>query len=340
MSIFTCIYNIVVNSGRRPKIIWSLIRRAIIHIVANKAECRMMVHGFMLTMPFSHQLPLHLSEFPFYDSLPSRIASFVRSNYGYFNCIDVGANIGDTLAAFKAKSREDKNISSNFIAIEPNPHYRKFLENNWGNESTIMILSCLCSSNEGEAEAVIHEKHGTAAITASSTFDVNRIRKFDMRTVDSLANEYKKENGYNVIKVDTDGHDYDVLMGSRKLIEENKPFVLFELDNFNDDKFAQKITEIFSLFQESGYKRFLVYDSYGYLMGIYSLDDILSFYSLIFYKLTSKFKYFDLLFIAEKYIDEFYKEEMRVFADNPENNPADAIAANHLIDKLRASKEL
>jgi len=72
-------------------------------------------------MPISHRLPIYKAAFRFYDGLPLRLSNFLREKYGYLSLIDVGANIGDTIL-FCFNNQDDK-----FIAIEPNPHFTKYL---------------------------------------------------------------------------------------------------------------------------------------------------------------------------------------------------------------------
>src|SRR5574341_805534 len=107
----------------------------------NDPECSMDIHGRTLKLPLSHALPYYLKSFPYYDRLPGRLSDFIHRNYGFLKCIDVGANIGDTIAAFY-KDQNDK-----FLAIEPNPKFYKYLQKNFGEKENIKILDFFCSSS-------------------------------------------------------------------------------------------------------------------------------------------------------------------------------------------------
>lgn len=333
MSLFSYAYNRYLSSRGLGRRIWDRILRLMLAVTGGDAECQMMVHGFSLSMPLSHQLPVYLRNYPLYDSLPGRISRFVASHYGHVTCIDVGANIGDTIAAFKTP--HENRVPERFLAIEPNPTYRKYLEQNWGSDPSVTILSCLCSSEDGTAPADIFAKNGTASITIGSSNPEIDDNVFQIRTIDSLIKEHSQETGFNVLKIDTDGHDCEVLAGSAELLERELPFVLFELDNFNDDNFIDKIINTIKLLQKAGYKRYLLYDNLGYLIGKFELSDVSTLYNLIFYKLTSPFCFFDVLCIQERYMDLFYEGETEICINNPEITASDRLAAKCLAEKLQ-----
>lgn len=333
MSLFSYVYNSYISSRGLYRRIWERIRMLMLAVTGGGAECQMMVHGFSLHMPLSHPLPVYLSNYPLYDSLPGRISRFVASHYGHVTCIDVGANVGDTIAAFKTP--HENSVPERFLAIEPNPSYRKYLEQNWGSDPSVTILSCLCSSEDGMATADINEKNGTASILIGSSHSEIKENIFQKRTIDSLIKEIRQELGFNVLKIDTDGHDYEVLAGSAGMLERDLPFVLFELDNFNDDNFSEKTLNAFELLHKAGYNRYLLYDNLGYLIGMFRLSDIFILYNLLLYKLTSLFCYFDVLCIQERYIDLFYEGEMGICINNPGITASDRIAAKHIAEKLQ-----
>ena len=158
-----CIYNNIINSKGLVNLFWRAMRRIFIKIYPN-TPCRMLIHGKIMAMPFDHALPMYLNDLPFYDQLPSRISQYIGARLKIVNCIDVGANIGDTIAAFK-KSRNGA-LDDFYVAIEPNPYYSNYLKINWTDREA-MFLPFLCGSSEMEGFVNFKDSNGTA----SSFFD-------------------------------------------------------------------------------------------------------------------------------------------------------------------------
>jgi FkbM family methyltransferase len=127
----------------------------------------------LLKLPLSHVLPIYLKQFPFYDRLPQRISKYIHQKQGYLNCIDVGANIGDTLAAFY---KEDTDA---FLAIEPNPKFNKLLSGNWSWNKNVRVISDICSDCSNESKFSIQEKRGTASIVQADNGTKMRRRQLD-----------------------------------------------------------------------------------------------------------------------------------------------------------------
>ena len=161
MGIATIVYKqYLAHSKGVRKRIWFYVREALIKVL-NDPTCSLPVHGRDLKLPLSHLLPDFLRLHPFYDQLPQRISEFIHQKQGHLSCIDVGANIGDTIAAFYKKDTDT------FLAIEPNPKFNKLLAENWGWNKNIIVVSDICSSGSSESTFVIQEKGGTASVFQS-----------------------------------------------------------------------------------------------------------------------------------------------------------------------------
>jgi FkbM family methyltransferase len=275
----------------------------------------MVIHGKRLQIPLSHPLPDYLRQFRFYDRLPLRISTYIHARYGVLNCIDIGANIGDTVAAFFQQE------SDTFLAVEPNPNFNKLLRENWGSNRNVIIVEEVCSSGSKEGNFEIQQASGTAIINQSKEGIVIKCR-----SLDEILEDHPSAKTCNVLKIDTDGHDYEVIRGAHKLIIRNKPVVLFECDVFENANYVGECLEALSIFSQAGYKHFLVYDNFGHLMGRYCLSDLTAFKNLLFYQLTSTFCYFDILIMRDEDIIQFFKEELNYFVGMTSNKVLQRIA--------------
>ena len=253
-----------------------------------------------MLLPLSHLLPLYLDSKPLYDRLPRKISEHLMKSDGFVTGIDIGANIGDTVAAFMISN------DNRFLAIEPNHHFKQYLDKNHERSGNVVSISVLCSSITAETCVVVKEQFGTACIETSTDGAVMK-----QYTLDEIIATLPEFNQANVLKIDTDGYDLKILLGARSFIERNQPAVLFECDAFSNGQYLEEFFRCISLFRECGYESFLLYDHLGYFMGEYILADpsFRSFFSnLLNWQMHSKTIYFDILFLPPEKMEIFHIE--------------------------------
>jgi FkbM family methyltransferase len=304
MNLSTLAYKKCLSARGGQRLFWSVVRKYLIRVL-NDPDCLMPIHGRNLHLSLSHALPLYLNNHPFYDRLPGRISEYIHRKYGFIKCIDVGANIGDTIAAFY-KDEQDR-----FLAIEPNKTFYKYLLQNWGGDKNVEMLSCACGADSRTETYEVLEKAGTASLVTSE--DGTQI---EIRSLDNIVADHKGFADFNILKIDTDGHDFEVIKGAQNIISANLPVILFECEaNANNSNYVDDLLGTLNLFSNSGYRHFLLYDNFGYLMGNYSLDHAGDLKRLLFYQLTSNFYYFDICVMTDEDIVPFYSSEIGVFVD-------------------------
>jgi len=149
---------------------------------------------------------------------------------------DVGANVGIMSISFAQKA-----IHGKIYAFEPT-HYaleklKRNIELNEKIASSIHIVNTFVSSEEKKTSNIkafsswkIDKKIGIAQHpvhggTAMPTEGVPTI------TIDEFVHEHKIDR-IDFIKIDTDGHEFEVLSGARKSIEHLKPQIIFELGQY------------------------------------------------------------------------------------------------------------
>ncbi|RAM49584.1 MAG: hypothetical protein C6Y22_21375, partial [Hapalosiphonaceae cyanobacterium JJU2] len=309
MYISTLVYKNFLRSKGISYIFWFLVRKILIKFYCDPS-CVLTIHDRSLQLPLSHALPIYLKEYQFYDRLHKRISKYIHYKYGYLKCIDVGANIGDSIAAFY-----DKNFSKDkFLAIEPNPNFKKYLISNWQHSNNVTILSFICSSESSTGTYALVEKNGTASFIHTDKSTIMATKSLDDIIADNP--DFKD---FNVLKIDTDGHDFEVISGAKKVIKDTFPTILFECDAFSNANYGKVCLDILGYFKNIGYNYFLVYDNFGYLMGKYPLNDLYGFKNLLFYDLTSKFYYFDILLMKDEDINQFFTIEVTHFVNQMPN---------------------
>jgi len=281
---------------------WLCARAAAVRLLGDP-PCAMTVHGRTLRMPLSHPLPDYLTRHRFYDRLPRRLADFLRRARGCLAAVDVGANIGDTLAALAPQAGD------RLLAIEADPTFFDYLQRNWGNDPRVTLRQEFCGAACGETRVVIREQNGSATITPAE-----HGRPMRCATLDALTRDTPFASGVGLLKIDTDGHEFEVLEGARDLLRRDRPALLIECDARGDPDFGERCAGLFARLATCGYHGFLVYDNYGLLMGRHTCADTSGFRELRAYQQAGGCYYFDLLVMDAASLEPFAAAEAAFFA--------------------------
>jgi len=267
------------------------------------------VGNHSLLMNLSHQLPLYIASYPYYDTALPRICAFIKERLGYLTLIDVGANIGDTVSLVSQK------VSGKFLCIEADNNFFSLLTKNTANiqiAEKIVCLKLLCSDSKGESHASIISSRGTAHIARGNEPNGKLLQE---SSIDHLIAENVDFEKCNIIKIDTDGYDYKVLRGSDILLNRAHPVIFFELM----PKFLLKIGEdpmsIFDYLARRGYQNVLFYDNTGIPVIKINISEREYISQLINYE-KNKNSLFDVLSFHDSMkedFDLFYEREMAIF---------------------------
>jgi FkbM family methyltransferase len=307
VGIATVVYKQYLVSRGIAEMAWSFSRKVLIKHF-NDPKCSLQIHGRRLSLPLSHQLPAIMKYCRFYDQLPHRISEYIHQHYNNLICIDVGANVGDTIASLY---KSDADV---FLAIEPNPKFCSYLRENWGWNNNITIVEEICSSVNDSGNFIIEENRGTARIFQIES-GIKRIR----RTLDDIVDEYPFVSNANFIKIDTDGNDFEVLKGAKKMLSRNIPMILFECDAFENTNYVDDCIKTLLYFKDIGYNHFLLYNDHGNIMGKYPLSDLSTLKNLLFFEMTSDAFVFDILVMNDDDLFKFHKVEIEYFTDQMVN---------------------
>ena len=273
---------------------FKILRRLILRFA--DPPIKMQVRDKTLWMPFSHFLPYYVHVAPLYDTLLGRLAQHIRSSQGRISGIDCGANIGDTILACSPVDTD------RFLAIEAHPDYFAYLRRNLGSQNNIRLLQALCCAQDGKTSVHIEASRGTAQAIQTNDDEA----KVNSARLDTLLQDNADFRDCNLLKIDTDGHDFDVIRGAKELITRAKPAVFFECDVFQNTHFIEDVVETFKFFAQAGYRDALIYDNQGYFLCRVDPKEPALFAFFLFHKVTAQRYYFDVLMLPErgKFLDE------------------------------------
>jgi FkbM family methyltransferase len=208
--------------------------------------------NFSILMPAEHALPEYKKYHKNYDRfLPHLVKYFNSAKY---TVVDIGANIGDSLAGMI-----EKNSKLNFICIEADNNFYDYLKKN------LQIIK----KNIKNAKVKIIKEFVGKNITNVFLKGKNGSKKAEINTngeggIKCLPLDKILSNVSNIrlIKTDTDGFDYDVLNSSISIIKKNKPLIFFEYYFENKYKIYSYL-KTFKLLERIGYCDWVIFDNYG-----------------------------------------------------------------------------
>jgi len=192
------------------------------------------------------------------------------------NIIEVGSNIGThTIPLAKQVS------NGGFVyAIEPqNQNHKLLLDNIKDNElKNVKVLKIAISSKEGEAymntfDENIASNYGDSRIFSSNFKNAETV---PVKTLDQLFYENVKERrSIKLIKCDAQGQELNIILGSKKIIDQYKPYLYLENDDINTSK------ALIEIIKNMGYVLF------WHLPPLYNPDNFLKNTKNIFPKIVS-----------------------------------------------------
>ncbi|MBC7888060.1 MAG: FkbM family methyltransferase [Ferruginibacter sp.] len=161
------------------------------------------------------------------------------------NCIDIGANQGHILMEIVAAAPMGKHF-----AFEPIPHLYTSLKKRFSKNTT--VYNYALSSKKGSntfnyypgRPAVSGFRERNKLIGQEPTLLSVRMEKLDDLIPENLK--------IDLVKIDVEGAEYEVLLGAVRVLQKNKPLVLFECGLGGADVYGTAPEDVFDLFAACG----------------------------------------------------------------------------------------
>ena len=164
--------------------------------------------------------------------------------------VDVGAHVGK-YSLYAARQVGDSGL---VIAIEPHPknveNLRKgVMLNGFKN---VRVVEKACSNRSGRAFLLEYELSARHEITDKPT----RLM-VEIDTLDSILQGLRVDK-VNMVKIDVNGHEYQVIEGARNTLKNHKPIILMEVMLENKQR-------VFSYLEKFGYEAKIINRERKYL---------------------------------------------------------------------------
>lgn len=211
--------------------------------------------NFSILLPGNHMLPIYQRKHAKYDTFLPRLATYVRSDE---TIIDVGANVGDTLAGMV-----ERNSAATYVCIEPDDRFFELLTQNIARIKTARLhlrahaIKSLVGT--GSSGISLEGRGGTKhAVTGKSG-------KLTSKPLDEIVADLGNIPDIRVLKSDVDGFDYDVIDSSVSVIQKYKPLIFFECQYDNQSQKSGYERTLETL-REEGYCDWTLLDNFGEIM--------------------------------------------------------------------------
>jgi FkbM family methyltransferase len=186
---------------------------------------------------------------------------------------DVGANEGQSIEWFKRVWP-----MATMHSFEPSPTTFEILKKNAAAYSDVHVCNAGLGKERGQLELIENTDSSMSSILEPGKYGWGELRgktKVDVLTVD----DYCVERGVNhvdLLKVDTQGYEYEVLQGAAKMLE-RKAVQLVYLELIFSEQYRNIVPadETIGLMRRAGYQLITIYDQFYQ-------DDVLSWTDALF----------------------------------------------------------
>ena len=237
--------------------------------------------SFFLKTTFGHPLKRYLIKFSKYDRLLPYLSKAISKSV-----IDIGSNIGDTLVLIKSVSPAE------VICVEPDSNFINYLNLNISLNKFRNIKVYPFPISSSNKKVIIEKNILKSTSNTSETKHNNFPMGIQTKSFSDLINELSIDiKSIGIIKIDTDGYDWDCLNSIADFYELNKAdqyypeFIFYEhqtyLNNLGlkdpdrekrEELYMNSIRRLISF----GYSEFYIFDNFGTLiLQTKNLDDLI-----------------------------------------------------------------
>jgi FkbM family methyltransferase len=245
------------HRGKVQRLAFSLIRRMLAQREGRFIRYRLGGHEILL--PLAHDLPLIRSAFPQYSTNIARLCSYVSEKYPDLRLIDIGANIGDTVAIIRELSQ------CPILCVEGDQYYFNILLENIRRAEFLSVktVRAFVATYTGEIKGKFISAAGTAHFVEGKNNSVEATK------LNHLLNDFPDFQFSKILKIDTDGFDCSILRSELDWLGERRPIIFFEYDPFFFRNQSYDGSRIFRDLSEIGYTFAIFYDNFGdYLTSV------------------------------------------------------------------------
>jgi len=216
--------------------------------------------AYNLRLPLSHELPFYRRKFAHYAVNLGRVSFYARHKYPDLTMIDVGANIGDSVAI--VRSYGDIPV----LCLEGEPRLFRLLKENTRNLPTVEIEQTFIGA-PGDQISSIDANGGNAQVLLGRTPGLANIC-----TLSEALERHPRFSTAKLLKIDAEGFDCRIIAADANLLKKTKPILFFEYYPKCAELIGQKAFPVFTTLSSLGYSTILIYQNLGSYFISLTLD--------------------------------------------------------------------
>jgi FkbM family methyltransferase len=203
---------------------------------------------------FTIAIPKHYQYYPNYNSGLGKLALLISKKYNSFQLLDIGANVGDTIAIVKSI------VDIPIVAIEGDPFVYGYLKQNASLFNQVYTIQQFLGEKNGNLQVTLEKGGWNTTIVPTET----SAKTIDLRTLDQVLIEHQlNAASFKLLKIDAEGFDTIILRGAFTTIEKHHPVLYFEYNRENMDAIGEDgISTLFAL-AKYGYKKIVFLDNHN-----------------------------------------------------------------------------
>jgi FkbM family methyltransferase len=218
--------------------------------------------AYNLCLPLSHELPFYRRKFPDYAGNLGKVSLYARRKYPNLTMIDVGANIGDSVAIVHSYSDHP------VLCLEGEPRFFQLLKKNTRNLPAVEIEQTFIGA-PGDHVGSIDARRGNAQVLLGPIPG-----RASICTLSEALARHPRFARAKLLKIDAEGFDCRIIAAETKLLKVNKPILFFEYYPKCSELVGQKAFPVFTTLSSLGYSLILIYQNLGrYFMSL-TLDQV------------------------------------------------------------------
>lgn len=222
---------------------------------------RFRLYQMQLLLPLSHELPFYKRALPEYALNLGRVVATVQQKYPNLTMIDVGANVGDSVAIVRAKA----NVP--ILCVEGEEHFFRLLAANTSCLDDIELEQAFLGA-AGDQVIAVHSEQGTARISLGAA--ANGI---NTRTVEETIFRHPRFAKSKLIKLDAEGFDCRIICNELEFLTISRPVLFFEYHPPLCALVGYDPSIVFGELARAGYAVLVVYKNVGHYLRTIDLKD-------------------------------------------------------------------
>ncbi len=243
---------------------YDIIKTNVPYFQKSKNDKTVMVRKYPIIMPGNNVQSINYRLYPDLNAQFGRLAKVIHEKYPGMSVIDVGANVGDTIAVIKSF------VDCPVIGVEGDDVSYSYLERNIVQFKNVSIVKTFLGEKNERVNVQLDKAGWNTTIIPGKAAD----KTISLRTLDEVISESSNnEKNIKLLKVDVEGFDTIVLRGAYSIIEHHRPVLFFEYNRDNMQLIGEDGLSTILSFRTYGFNKIIFFDHKGRMLVSTSLEN-------------------------------------------------------------------